>query len=189
MTGPKPQGPTHPTPTGPPKADGTGSPWPARPQTPTSPGGPGRAELLDTAALLLGSVQLLVDRKFGDAFAHSPAELGEVKHSLKFLRRALEDLGAHSLPARRDVPRAALGLRADSMPGGPGPHSSREGTATPHRLGGVPGVPQPSAAVDVPAGRPGCKGRVGGAPGAATQTFTLPRPPEFQIGTAAITRT
>lgn len=38
--GPKPAGPTHPTPTHPPSKLGTGAPWPSRPGGPVAPGGP-----------------------------------------------------------------------------------------------------------------------------------------------------
>ena len=173
--------------TRPPNKPTSPPPPPPGPPAPAPPSG--HAELLDTAALLVGSVQLLVDRKFGDAFAHSPAELGEVKHSLKFLRRALEDLGAHSLPARQAPRRPRFG---PGVAGEPGPNSSREGTVTPPRLCGAPGPRCPQAPAVAASVRglvdPG-DGRAGGALGAATQTFTLPRPAEFQIGTAAITRT
>lgn len=77
-----------------------------------------RAELLDTSDLLLRSLQVLVRREFGAAFADTPRELGEVVHSLAFLRRSVAELAAASLPARQSPGRMAAPLV--STPGGPG---------------------------------------------------------------------
>lgn len=138
--------------TGPGGGAGTGP----RPSGPTAPTPSKRAELLDTADLLLRTLEVLDAREF-DAFADLPAERVAYTSLLYYTRRALANLAsaAHVPPARQSDSAPAVG--AIATPGEPGQSV---------RVRACPG-----------------DGRVGGAPGAAT--FAPPKPmgpPRFTVG-------
>jgi hypothetical protein len=167
---PPPKNPTHPPDGRPPNRKNTG-------------------ELLDTADLLLRSIELLVSREYPAAFPECPAEVGEVKHSLLFTRRALRDLG----DAFPQTP-ARLSLNGEGQRPGGGPVlTTRPDTGEEPTPGSAAAVapaacestdPPIGAGADVPAARARDDGRAGnGAVGAATFTLPpIPTVPSFDNG-------
>jgi hypothetical protein len=170
--------------TGPGGGAGTGP----RPSGPTAPTPSKRAELLDTADLLLRTLEVLDAREF-EAFADLPAERVAFTSLLGYTRRAVANLAvaAHVPPARQSDSAPAVG--AIATPGEPGlkpPFLGGTGRPTPS-LGDVFAARPPEAAqvagADVRVRACPGDGRVGGAPGAAT--FAPPKPlgpPRFTVG-------
>lgn len=140
-----------------------------------------RAELLETADLLLSSIQMLVSREYGEAFRDHPAESLAVDHRLNLARRAVRDLAtASQSPARLAHNTDVVGLR----PGGPAQTTTSGREKSPVRgsrpvqqgrssgldpiapgvgSGGGVGGHAAVADADVPGIGSGCKGRADGA--------------------------
>jgi hypothetical protein len=138
---------------------------PSGPSTPPPPPGPRIAGDLDTAELLLRSLQVLAADRLAGA---DPALRMQFTYGLRTARRAVAALQA---PARRDPSSAAVGADAIATPGGP---------VTTSRL--VPGE-RPSPGLAVAHG--GARGSAGSPP-APGADFKLPRDVRLEIGTGPV---
>jgi hypothetical protein len=153
-----------------------------------------KAELLDTADLLLRTLEVLDAREF-EAFADLPAERVAFTSLLGYTRRAVANLAvaAHVLPARQDLGSQANSSSAVATADGPGLTTRLTPSEEPTpgsaavlsgAAGSSAGGPPPSGAgADVRVRACPGDGRVGGAPGAAT--FAPPKPagpPRFTVG-------